>query len=95
MKTHADFKRYLQAEGTQLETLALANHISGGRLRVGTVRFVSKTNTVGVYLKERGDLGTSSFLDYGNASEWVFEGFIATNTKYGYSYRVIPTREDK
>ena len=91
MKTHAEFKRYLQANGTQLETLALANHIAGSRLRVGMVRFVNKANTTGVYLKEKPeDEGTGSFLDYGNASEWTFEGFIATNTKYGYSYRVIP-----
>ena len=98
MKTHAEFKRYLQANGTQLETLALAYGVidspstfQEGRLRVGMVRFVNKANTTGVYLKEKPeDEGTGSFLDYGNASEWTFEGFIATNTKYGYSYRVIP-----
>jgi hypothetical protein len=96
MKTHAEFKRYLQANGTTLETLALANPISGGRLRVGMVRFVNKADTTGVYLKEKPeDEGRGSFLDYGKASEWTFEGFIATNTKYGYSYRVIPPWRDK
>ena len=90
IKNHSHFKKYLQANGTQLETLALANEISGGRLRVGMVRFVNIANTVGVYLKEGGDLGRGSFLDYGNASEWEFDGWIATNKKYGYSYRVIP-----
>ena len=98
MKTHAEFKRYLQANGTQLETLALAYGVidspstfQEGRLRVGMVRFVNKADTTGVYLKEKPeDGGRGSFLDYGKASEWTFEGFIATNTKYGYSYRVIP-----
>ena len=98
MKTHAEFKRYLQANGIQLETLALAYGVidspstfQEGRLRVGMVRFVNKADTTGVYLKEKPeDGGRGSFLDYGKASEWTFEGFIATNTKYGYSYRVIP-----
>lgn len=92
MKTHAEFKRYLQAEGTKLETLALADGLQqSGRLRVGMVRFVNKANTVGVYLKENAEeKGMGSFLDYGNASEWEFNNFIATNKKYNYSYRVIP-----
>jgi len=96
MKTHAEFKRYLQAEGTQLETLALVNNSSGDRLYVGMVRFINKADTTGVYLKEKPeDKGRGSFLDYGKASEWTFNGFIATNTKYGYSYRVIPPWRDK
>ena len=96
MKTHAEFKRYLQAEGTKLETLALANYVKGGRLYVGMVRFINKADTTGVYLKETPEeSGRGSFLEYGKASEWTFDGFIATNTKYGYSYRVIPPWRDK
>jgi len=99
IKTHADFRRYLQAEGTKLETLALADGVRDslleGRLRVGMVRFVNKADTTGVYLKEGGELGTGSFLGYGKASEWTFDGWIATNTKFGYSYRVIPFWRDK
>ena len=97
MKTHADFKRALQMEGTQLETLALANNISGGRLYVGQVRFINKADTTGVYLKEGGELGRGSFLGYDKASDWKFEqtvgedgrtNYVATHT-LGMSYRVI------
>ena len=103
IKTHADFKRYLQDEGTKLETLSLAygfsnspSNIQEGRLRVGMVRFVNKADTTGVYLKEKPeDKGRGSFLGYGKASEWTFDGWIATNTKFGYSYRVIPFWRDK
>ena len=103
MKTHAEFKRYLQANGTQLETLALSYGFTNspasileGRLRVGMVRFVNKADTTGVYLKEKPeDKGVGSFLGYGKASEWTFDGFVATNTKFGYSYRVIPPWRDK
>ena len=103
MKTHAEFKRYLQANGTKLETLALAygfrnspSSIQEGRLYVGLVRFVNKADSTGVYLKEKpDDSGRGSFLDYGKASEWTFDGFVATNTKFGYIYRVIPPWRDK
>lgn len=94
MKTLADFKRVLQSEGVKLETLSLANGVKGGRLRVGMVRFVNKYDTVGVYLKENPeDEGRGSFLDYGKASEWVFEGDTATNIKFGYAYRIIKPEE--
>ena len=97
MKTHADFKRVLQMEGTQLETLALANNISGGRLYVGQIRFINKFDTTGVYLKEGGELGRGSFLGYDKAGDWKFEqtvgedgrtNYVATHT-LGMSYRVI------
>ena len=90
MKTLADFKKALQTPNIKVETLALANTATNGRLRVGQVRFVNKFNTVGVYLKENeSDAGSGSYLDYGKASEWVFEGEIARNTKYGYAYKII------
>lgn len=88
MKTLAEFKKALQTPGVKVETLALASTIKPGRLRVGQVRFVDKFNTVGVYLKEHVE-GTGSYLDYGKASEWVFEGPVAKNTKYGYAYKII------
>lgn len=95
MKTLADFKRVLQTEGVKLETLALVNNISGGRLRVGMVRYVNKYDTTGVYLKESADeQGRGSFLGYDKAGDWVFTQDTATNTKWGYSYRVIlPIKE--
>ena len=90
MKTLADFKRALKTEGTKLETLALANYVSEGRLRVGMIRFVNIYNTTGVYLKEKPEEeGRGSFLGWDKSSDWVFDNDVATNIKYGYSYRVI------
>jgi len=89
MKTLAEFKKALQTPGVKVETLALASTAKPGRLRVGQIRFVNKFNTVGVYLKEEGAEGSGSYLDYGKASEWVFEGLVAKNTKYGYAYKII------
>lgn len=90
MKTLADFKKALKTEGVKLETLSLANYATGGTLRVGMIRFVTIHNTVGVYLKEDPEeKGRGSFLDWGKASEWVFDNDIAINIEYGYSYRVI------
>ena len=90
MKTLADFKRALRSDGVKLETLTLANGATGGRLRVGMVRFVNNHNTVGVYLKEKPeDDGRGSFLEWGKSTDWVFEDDVARNIKYGYSYRVI------
>jgi hypothetical protein len=89
MNTHADFKRALQAEGTRLENLSLANEISGGRLRVGQIRFISKWDSTGVYLKEsESEEGRGSFLGYDKAGEWTIEGNTATHD-LGMSYRVI------
>lgn len=95
MKTLADFKRALQSEGTKLETLTLANNVKGGgRLRVGMIRFVNKWDTTGVYLKENeSDEGRGSFLGYDKASDWQFDGDIARNIKWGYSYKVINGKE--
>jgi hypothetical protein len=102
LNTLADFKRALQTPGVQLETLALAYgftnspaSIREGRLRVGMVRYVSKYDTTGVYLKENeGEQGRGSFLGYDKAADWVFTEDIATNTKCGYAYRVIlPAKE--
>jgi hypothetical protein len=85
----ADFKRLLQTEGVYLETLALATGVKGGRINVGDIRPVIEANTVGVYLKTEGASERGSFLEYGKASEWYFNGNTATNRKYGYAYRVI------
>jgi hypothetical protein len=90
MKTHADFKRALQTKGVKLETLAIVSGITGGRLRVGMVRFIHKYDTTGVYLKESADeKGNGSFLGYDKAGDWVFTDDTATNTQFGYAYRVI------
>lgn len=91
---HADFKRVLQMKGTRLQTLALANPISGGRLYVGQIRYISKFDTTGVYLKESPEEeGRGSFLGYDKASDWTFEANIATH-RLGMSYRIIyPWRE--
>ena len=88
MKTHADIKRALQADGTRLETLALANLVSGGRLNVGDIRYICKANSVGVYLKKDGEQGSGSFLDYDKATDWTIDGDVITH-KMGMSYRVL------
>jgi hypothetical protein len=97
MRTLADFKRALQTPSVKVETLALAYgftdspaSIQAGRLRVGTIRYVNKYDTTGVYLKENeGDEGRGSFLAYDKAGDWVFTEDTATNTVYGYAYRII------
>ena len=85
---HAQFKRLLATPGAQLETLALANHVSGGRLHVGQIRPIREVNTTGVYLATPGGSSRGSFLAFDKASEWQFNGDIATNT-CGLSYRLI------
>lgn len=90
---HAEFKRILNKPGVQLETLALANIVSRGRLHVGQIRPIIKANSVGIYLATPGGGASGSFLDYGKASEWEFAGDVATNVKYGMSYRVIVPSE--
>jgi len=89
INNHAQFKRILQTPGVQLETLALANTSSRGRLTVGQIREIKETNTVGIYLDTPGGSSRGSFLDYGKASEWEFNGLTVTNKLYGMSYRII------
>lgn len=88
IKNHAEFKRLLSKPGTRLETLALANFVSGGRLEVGQVRKITKADTTGVYLQVEGVEGRGSFLGFEKASDWTFAGDIAT-AGWGGSYRVI------
>lgn len=88
MKTLADFKKALTV-GTKVETLALSTLVKGGRLNVGDVRTIIKANTVGVYLATEGGGVSGSFLGFDKAGDWKFEGNVATNTKFGYSYKVI------
>jgi hypothetical protein len=93
MKTLSDFKRALQTEGASLETLALVKGAREGRIKLGSIRPVIKSNTVGVYLETEGSGANGSFLEYGKASEWEFEGDIARNIEWGYAYRVVTTEE--
>ena len=99
MKTHADFKRALSTKGTRLTTLALANGAVEGRIKIGATRHIRKANSVGVYLVTDEELDkptNGSFLDFDKASDWTFNGDIATNTKIGYSYRVVlPTEKEE
>lgn len=88
MKTLTDFKKALTV-GAQLETLALATGVKGGRLNVGDVRTIVEANTVGVYLATEGGSVRGSFLGFDKAGDWKFDGNVATNTKFGYSYKVI------
>ena len=87
MKTHADFKKALTV-GTKVQTLALAYGVAGGRLNVGDVRTIIKANTVGVYLATEGGGVSGSFLGFDKAGDWVYDGNIATNTHFGYSYKI-------
>ena len=88
INNHAHFKRLLSAQGTKLETLVLANHVSGGRLQVGQIRRITKADTTGVYLQLEGVEGRGSFLGFDKASDWTFNGDVAT-ASWGGSYRVI------
>lgn len=92
IKNHADFKRQLSTEGTRLTTLSLANGMVEGRIKIGATRHIRKADTTGVYLVTDEELDkptNGSYLAFDKASDWKFEGDIATNTKFGYSYRVL------
>ena len=85
----AELKRALKV-GTKVETLALASGINGGKNKVGDVRFVKYADTTGVYLHEdEGIFLRGSFLGFGKAKDWVFEGAKFSNVKYGYAYKII------
>jgi len=90
IKTHSDFKSVLKSKDVVLETLSLANNVSGGRLNVGDIRYINIANTVGVYLKKFEDTSNNrgSFLGYDKASDWVFDNDVVTH-KIGMSYRLI------
>lgn len=92
IKNHADFKRQLSAQGTRLVTLSLAFNMKEGRIKIGATRHIRKADTTGVYLVTDEELDkptNGSYLAFDKASDWSFEGDIATNTKFGYSYRVL------
>ena len=96
IKNHAEFKRLLSTKGTRLTTLALATGMKEGRIKIGATRHIRKADTTGVYLVTDEELDkptNGSFLGFDKASDWKFEGDIATNTKFGYSYRVILSNE--
>ena len=89
IKNHAHFKRLLSAPGTQLETLALVHWAKGeGLIKLGQTRKVTKADTTGVYLETEGIAGRGSFLAFDKASDWTFNGDVAT-ASWGGSYRVI------
>lgn len=95
IKNHAHFKSILKEGKVKLETLTLARGFSAlppsvqeGRLYVGMIRYIKKADTTGVYLALEGDESRGSFLGYDKAKDWVFAGNIATNTKFGYSYKL-------
>lgn len=89
IKNHAHFQRLLKSGNVKVEIVKLANNAVGGRLWVGMVRHVQKADTTGVYLQLEGDDSKGSFLGYDKASDWIFEGNIAKNTKFGYAYKLI------
>ena len=94
IKNHADFKRQLSTKGTRLTTLSLAFNMQEGRIKIGATRHIRKADTTGVYLVTDEELDkptNGSYLAFDKASDWKFEGDIATNTKFGYSYRVLLT----
>jgi hypothetical protein len=88
INNHAHFKRILKEGKVKLEILSLAHNAHGGRLRVGMIRSIRKADTTGVYLVLEGEQGRGSFLGYDKASDWVFDGNVATNTVIGYSYKL-------
>jgi hypothetical protein len=70
-----------------------------GRIKLGATRHIRKADTTGVYLVTDEELNlptNGSFLGFDKASDWAFNGDIATNTKFGYSYRVLlPTEKEE
>lgn len=93
---HANFKRLLQGKenGVQigaidLELLQVSNGAaSRGRLFVGLIRPIIRFNGTGVWLATHGT-EHGSFMDYGKASEWQFDGDTAHNLESGHTYRLI------
>jgi len=98
IKTHADFKRLLATKGVRLTTLALANGMKEGRIKLGATRNIRKADTTGVYLVTDEELDkptNGSFLGFDKASNWTFNGYIATHT-LGMSYAIVlPTEGEK
>jgi hypothetical protein len=91
IKTHADFKRALSTQGTRLTTLALVHGGVEGRIKIGATRHIRKADTTGVYLVTDEELDkptNGSFLGFDKASDWTFNGDIATHT-LGMSYQVL------
>lgn len=89
IKNHSDFRRICQKGKVKFETLTLADNAVGTRLWVGMVRSIKKVDTTGVYLALPDDDSRGSFLGFDKAADWVFEGDVAKNTKFGYSYKLI------
>ena len=87
MITLADFKREVSKPGAQLEILAMP-WADNARMFTGLTRHVSLANSIGIYLATEGIEGKGSFLGFGSAKEWNFNGDIATN-ECGLAYRVI------
>jgi len=89
IKNHSDFKRICQKGRVKFETLSLSRNAVGGRLYVGMIRRITKADTTGVYLAAEGDDTRGSYLGFDKAGDWIFEGNVAKNTKFGYSYKLI------
>ena len=91
IKSHAEFKRILSTKGTSLTTLALAHGMKEGRIKIGATRHIRKADTTGVYLVTDEELNlptNGSFLGFDRASNWSFNGDIATHVM-GMSYQVV------
>ena len=97
IKTHAEFKRILSTKGVRLTTLALANGMPEGRIKIGATRHIRKADTTGIYLVSDDELDKptrGSFLGFDKASDWNFNGYIATHL-LGMSYEIILPGEGK
>jgi hypothetical protein len=67
-----------------------------GRIKIGATRHIRKADTTGVYLVTDEELNlptNGSFLGFDKASDWTFNGNIATHT-LGMSYAVIVEKEE-
>ena len=91
IKNHADFKRRLSSKDTRLVTLALCHGKPEGKIKLGATRHVKYFDTTGVYLATPEELDSptkGSFLGFDKASDWTFEGDIATHV-LGMKYHVL------
>ena len=85
--SHNHFKNILKEGVGKIDMEVTATPWTNGKIFVGLIRPIQRADSVGVYLTMH-DAPRGSFLDYGKASEWTFDGDTARHTD-GLAYRLI------
>lgn len=88
MNNLAELKRALRV-GVNVETLT---QVGGGapNSNMAGIRLVKQTQTNGVYLSKTDFRRAWSFMDFGKATDWSFDGNVFTNVD-GRSYLLLDT----